>query len=112
MAVLQCCARTEVFVHIHLTPQARADLDSIWRYVLEQSGEELATQTVDAITDKFALFARFPNIGRRFDAGLRYVVRTFPIDRYVIFYSVRPGKIGILRVIHGSRNLPAAFKAN
>ena len=47
-------------MRIRISPQARADLDEIWFYIAEEGGSEiLATRVIAAITDKFALFARF-----------------------------------------------------
>jgi toxin ParE1/3/4 len=95
---------------IRLAPQARADLDAIWLYIARESGStDSATRTVGAIADKFGLFARFPNIGKSLESGLRPNVRTFPVSNHVIFYRVKPGEIRILRIIHASRDAQAVF---
>jgi plasmid stabilization system protein ParE len=52
-------------MRIRLAPQARADLDAIWLYIARDGGNtNLATRTVGSIADKFALFAKFPHIGK------------------------------------------------
>ena len=61
------------------------------------------------MTVKFGLFAKFPYIGKAFESGLRPNVRTFPVNNYLIFYSVKSGEIRILRIIHTSRNAPVVF---
>jgi toxin ParE1/3/4 len=97
-------------MRIRLSPQARADLDEVWFYIANESGsEERATRIVAAITDKFALFARFPFIGKSFESVNRPNIRSFPVGSYVIFYSTRPAEIRILRIIHASRDAWAAF---
>jgi plasmid stabilization system protein ParE len=52
-------------MRIRLAPQARADLDAIWLYVARESGSSaLATRVVGIIANRFALFAKFPYIGK------------------------------------------------
>ena len=97
-------------MRIRLAPQARADLDSIWLYFARESGSSaLATRAVGSITDKFGLFTKFPFIGKSLEADLRPNVRSFPVNNYVIFYSVKQGEIRILRIIHASRDAQAVF---
>ena len=97
-------------MHIRLAPQARDDLDAIWLYVARESGSQArATRAVSSVTDKFGLFAKFPYIGKALESGLRPNIRTFPVNDYLIFYSVKSGEIRILRIIHTSRNAPAVF---
>jgi|ERR1035441_2135658 plasmid stabilization system protein ParE len=95
-------------MRIRLAPQARTDLDAIWLFVARESGNQsLATRTIRIINDKFKLFAKFPYIGKMSD--LRPNVQTFPDSNYVIFYSVNPTEIRILRIIHASRDVQAIF---
>ncbi len=97
-------------MRIRLAPQARSDLDAIWLYIAQESGSQvLATRVIDSITGKFGLFTRFPHIGKSLDSDLRPNVRTFPVNNHLIFYTVRPGEIRILRVIHASRDAYAVF---
>jgi plasmid stabilization system protein ParE len=97
-------------MRIRLAPQARADLDSIWLYVARESGSHaIATRTIGSVTDKFGLFAKFPYIGKNLEADLRPNVRAFPVNNYVIFYSVKPEEIRILRIIHASRDAQVVF---
>jgi plasmid stabilization system protein ParE len=52
-------------MHVRISPQARADLDSIWLYTAEESGSmDAATRLVSVISDRFALLAKFPLIGK------------------------------------------------
>jgi plasmid stabilization system protein ParE len=88
---------------------ARADLDEIWLYVARESSTEYATLMITSITDRFALFAKFPYIGKSLESAQRPNVRIFSANNHVIFYSVKPSEIRILRVIHGSRDAQAVF---
>jgi toxin ParE1/3/4 len=97
-------------MRVRISPQARTDLDSIWLYTARESGSiDTATRIISAITDRFALFAKFPFIGRSLEDNLRPNVRTFPVRQYLIFYSTRPGEVRILRVIHSARDAFAVF---
>ena len=67
---------------IRLAPAAQRDLDEIWLYVAQESGsEDAATRVVGRIVEKFAMFVRFPFIGRDIGAETHPELRTFPADR-------------------------------
>jgi plasmid stabilization system protein ParE len=92
--------------------EAEEDLDSIWWYVYEASGNErIANTLIDDITDKFALIGDMPSVGRACnDIGIgmhRVPVR----ENYIIYYQPRPrGGVIIFRVIHGARDQKKAWK--
>jgi toxin ParE1/3/4 len=95
---------------IQLAPAARRDLDEMCLYNAHESGsDEVATRLIERVTDKFALFSRFPFIGRTLGLDRHPDVRTFPVDRYVVFYRPAGNEIRILRVIHASRDAVAEF---
>jgi toxin ParE1/3/4 len=92
------------------SPQADSDLDDIWYYVASKSASiEIADRLVDSITNRFALLATFPNIGRIRDQDLRPGLRSFPVGEYVIVYRIQDDDIFILRVLHGRRNIESLF---
>ena len=98
-------------MRIRLAPQARTDLDEIWLYIAQETGSDVhATRMIGAISDRFALLARFPFVGKSLEPAQRPNIRSFPVNKYVIFYSTRPGEIRILRVIHASRDAWAVFQ--
>ena len=87
---------------------ATADLDAIWLYVVEQGSLDAADRLIDAITERFPLLATHPGMGTardEFAPGLR----SFPVGDYLIFYRRDRGGIDIVRVLHGSRDLPRFF---
>lgn len=96
--------------NIRLASAARRDLDEIWLYLARETGnEDAATREVERIAEKFSLFVRFPFIGRDIGLERHREVRTFPADRYVIFYRPTGSEIRILRIIHASRDAVAEF---
>jgi toxin ParE1/3/4 len=97
-------------MRIRLAPQARADLDAIWLYIAKETDSHAtATRTIASVTDKFRLFANFPHFGKSLESEQRPNVRAFPTGNYMIFYSVKPTEIRILRIIHARRDAEAIF---
>jgi plasmid stabilization system protein ParE len=46
-----------------LAPQARAELSSIWAYIVKESGNVAAADgVIDAITERFCLLAQYPRM--------------------------------------------------
>jgi len=89
-----------------LLPDAEGELDDIWFYVARESGSvEIASRLIDAITDRFWLLAKSPQIGRRRDSDLRPGLRSFPVGEYVIIYRIEGEDVIILRVMRGSRDI-------
>jgi plasmid stabilization system protein ParE len=97
-------------MRIRLALQARTDLDLIWLFVARESGNhEIASRVVGSIVDKFSLFAKFPYIGKTLASERHPNVRIFPASNYLIFYSIQPEEIRVLRIIHASRDVQAIF---
>ena len=48
-----------------LAPQARAELSSIWTYIVQESDNLAAADgVIDAITERFYLLSQYPRMGR------------------------------------------------
>lgn len=93
------------------TPLARQDLKDIGRYLTQETqSRDVALKFLDAIARKCALYATEPYLGEACpDLGLD--VRRFPIGNYVVFYRpLLPAGIDVLRVLHGSRDVPAVWR--
>ena len=86
-------------------PQADADLDEIWYYIVKESDSiEIADRFIDSLTERFLLLARHPHVGRIRD-DLRPGLRIFPVGRYVILYRVEDEDVLILNVVAADRDL-------
>jgi toxin ParE1/3/4 len=92
---------------IVLQPRAKADLSDIWQFIAEDSDDQ-ADAFIDLIDQKFQLLAQQSGLGRRREE-LAEGLRGFPVGRYVIFYLLIPGGVQIVRVLHGARDIEAAF---
>jgi toxin ParE1/3/4 len=87
--------------------RARSDIAEIWDYISEDS-EMQADAFVDRLGAKLQLLALRPGLGRLRDE-LFPGLRSFPFERYVIFYESVPEGIGVVRVLHGARDVDAQF---
>lgn len=88
---------------------AESDLDGIWLHVATEASPQTADRLIDAITDLFPVLAAHPQMGRQredIEAG----VRSFPVQRYVIYYKAAAGAgVLIARVLHASRDQLTAW---
>jgi toxin ParE1/3/4 len=90
-----------------LSDPARQDLDDIWDYIAEDN-PEAADRWIDQLAERFLLLGEHPRVGR-LRPELAEHLRSFPVGRYIIFYRARTDSVDIVRVLHGSRDLPAVF---
>ncbi len=91
-------------------PRARVDLVEIWDYIADDS-EAQADAFIDSIDRKLRILSEKPYLGR-VRQELAENMRSFPVDRYVIFYIVIPNGIQIVRVLHGARDLDSMFEGD
>lgn len=96
-------------MRVVLLPDASRDLDEIWWYVARQSGSTMiADRLIGHIEESILKIGREPGIGRvrpELASGLRSV----SVGSYLIFYRRRRRKSEVVRIVHGSRNLPKLF---
>ena len=88
-------------------PLAEADVLEIWDYIADD-GIAAADHWVDRLDKQFQVLAMQPMMGRARDE-LEPGVRSFPFGRYVVFYLPLDGGIDVVRVLHGARDIDAAF---
>lgn len=88
-------------------PLAETDIVEIWDYIAND-GFVAADRWVDRLDRQFQVLAMQPMMGRARDE-LAPGVRSFPFGRYVVFYLPLDGGIDVVRVLHGARDIDAAF---
>ena len=88
-------------------PLAEADVLEIWDYIADD-GIAAADRWVDRLDKQFRVLAMQPMMGRARDE-LAPGVRSFPFGRHVVFYLPLDGGIDVVRVLHGARDIDAAF---
>jgi toxin ParE1/3/4 len=90
------------------TAQAERDLDEIWFHIaVDNIGA--ADELLNAIDHCCRLLARQPMMGRA-RPELAPDLRSFPVARYVIFYSPSADGVEVARVLHGARDIWEIFR--
>jgi toxin ParE1/3/4 len=91
-------------------PRASEDIAEIWYFIAEDSLAQ-ADAFVDRLDDKLHLLATQPLMGRTRDELARGL-RSFPFERYVIFYEPLEDGIVVVRMLHSARDVDAEFGAS
>ena len=89
-------------------PSALADLDGIADHIGENN-PDAAGRFVQKVKETCRLIAGRPLMGRARN-DLLPELRGFPVGNYLIFYDVTSDGIQVVRIVHGSRDLPVVFK--
>ena len=88
-------------------PGTEHDLNEIWNYIAEDD-VAAADNLIRSFDQKFHMLADRPLIGKvRYDLDPQ--ARSFPDGNYVILYRAVPDGIEIVMIVHGARDIPAAF---
>src|SRR4051812_15756570 len=90
-----------------VSEDARRDLLEVWVYVATDN-QDAADRLIDTITDKFDLLEEIPEAGKKRDE-LATGMRSYPVQRYVIFYHLTENEIKVMRVLHSARDLSSFF---
>jgi toxin ParE1/3/4 len=88
--------------------QARTDLQDIHDHVTRDH-PEAARRLLWRLRLATRKIAAHPGLGRDRSHDPRHGLFSFPVGRYVIFYRIQAGGTVIVRVIHGSRDIPSLF---
>lgn len=90
-----------------VSPDAEQDLLDIWLYIAEDSPKN-ADRFLDRLEGKAMKLAEFKNIGVD-RPELAPDLKSFPVDRYVLYYRNNSSGIELVRVLHGSRDINRVF---
>ncbi len=91
-----------------IAPIARNDLLEIWFHVAKDR-PEAADRLVDSFYERFVLLSEHPLLGElRSDLGDQ--IRQLSVGAYLLFYVPTDNGIRVIRVLHGSRDIPAIFQ--
>lgn len=91
-----------------VTLLAQADIDSAWLYIAKDR-PGAADRLADRFFQHFTALSQNPDLGEtRSDLALG--VRQSTVGNYVVLHRVSGGRVEIMRVIHGARDVVAEFK--
>jgi toxin ParE1/3/4 len=86
---------------------AEADLVQIWFYIARDNSTA-ADRLLDRIAKSLELLATQPRSGQEWNE-LSPGIRRFAVGNYVILYRPLDDGIQVVRVLHGARDIFAAF---
>jgi len=89
---------------IEWTEPSLLDLESIRDYIRRDS-EYYASRFVEKVIEAVETLKKFPKIGRHVPESEDENIRELLLHNYRIIYRVETGRILVLTVIHGSRDL-------
>lgn len=90
---------------IILSKAADADLEDIFDYTFDEFGVDQAVSYVSGFDEAFDMISKNPEIGRE-RKEIREEVRSLVKDKHIIFYRSLSDHVRIMRILHGSRDLP------
>lgn len=89
---------------VHWTETAEGHLDAIYAYIAQDS-PQYALRMVDRLTQRSQQIADFPLSGRKVPEYEMDQIREVIEGPYRIIYYVKPDRIDVLAVIHGSQDI-------
>jgi toxin ParE1/3/4 len=93
---------------LRFTPEADADLESLLQYTAQTWGEHQMRVYAALIFEVLDRLATFPGIGRRRDE-IAPGLQSHSAAQHVIIYRATADELIVQRIIHGRRDLAAAF---
>ncbi len=92
-----------------LAPSAARDLDDILEYALNRGGPAYALRIHRSLWESFSKLAGEPELGHVRRDLADESLRVWVVLSYLIIYRPSTEPLQVIRVIHGARDLPAAF---
>lgn len=98
---------------VRVRPCANTEIDALADYIASDS-PDAAMRFLDAMQKSFDLIGEQPGIGARRYAHLPMLeslrmLAVSDFEKHLVFYIERPSYIDVLRVLHGSRDIPVAL---
>ncbi len=98
---------------VEVFPRARTDIINQFRYyLLDKDAPEVAVRFRAAVTESIQQLKANPRIGSRFPCSIPGL-RSWPVkgfDMIRIYYADDPGRLRVVRILHGMRNVRQILK--
>ena len=91
-----------------LSEIADQDLEGIFDYTFDEFGFDQAEKDLLEIEEIFQNLIINPQIGKKRDE-IKLGLYSFPKDNHIIFYRILDNHIRVVRVLHGSQDIPKYF---
>jgi plasmid stabilization system protein ParE len=92
-----------------LSVEAELDLDEIWSYIA-QDKINAADRWIAKLFDAFEALASTPGMGHTRKDLTNYPVLFWPVGAYLILYRVQAGRVEIVAVSQGGRDIPSFLR--
>ncbi|MEI8311616.1 MAG: type II toxin-antitoxin system RelE/ParE family toxin [Verrucomicrobiota bacterium] len=89
---------------LQISQPARDDLVDIWEFIAEHD-ELAADRYIERLRLRARELMRYPHLGR-VRREIHPGIRSLLFRNHLIFYRVKKASIQILRILHGSMDLP------
>jgi toxin ParE1/3/4 len=93
----------------NLSDEAKQDLVDIRAYLTRESGAPTARYVLKRIKDGMDFLSRTPGAGHSREDLTDATVKFWSVFSYLIIYKATTRPIGIVRVVHGSREITSAM---
>lgn len=93
----------------NLSDEAKLDFADIRTYLTKESGARVAQQALKRIKEGLDFLSRTPGAGHLREDLTAADVLFWSVSSYIIIYKADTRPIGIVRVVHGSRELTTAM---
>lgn len=88
-----------------LSAEARLDLLQIWEYICQQGSIDAADKVINDLRLAMHKLADLPGMGHlRVDLA-EEPLRFWPVHSYLIIYRFSSKPLGIVRILHGARDV-------
>ena len=94
-------------LELDTSPEAEEDLLGIWLYIAEDQPIN-ADRYLDKLQEKALRLAEFPDLGRD-RPELAEGLKSFPVDRYNLYYQITDTKLILVRVLPADRDITIIF---
>jgi plasmid stabilization system protein ParE len=89
-----------------LSADAEADLNQIWEFIAQDSFDA-ADRWIEKLFDAFESLTRTPGMGHTRLDLTAHPILFWPVGAYLIVYRVQPGRVEIVAVTQGGRDIPS-----
>lgn len=93
---------------LEVSPEAEVDLVDIWSYIAAGQPDN-ADKFLDKLQGVAKKLAEFPSLGRD-RPELTANLKSFPVDRYTMFYCVSKDALILVRVLSSARDIDNVFR--
>ena len=94
--------------HYILSERADEDLEEIFEFTLNKFGFQQAEKYLFELENVFETLYKNPSLGKKRNE-IKNGLLSFPKDNHIVFYRILKNRIWIVRVLHGSRDIPNYF---